>query len=303
MSLALKPLDLLANKKQAVAAFVAQGYNPGDILLDGGYINIPVSESKTVQVGHHTIRCHIAKLTKRHGPFIRAAKYMRMSEGNVYASDYYGCNVDDKQVYIYFEYIPMRLVQFQLHILKCFVKSMLEGLKYMKDQMRVSDPSLSICHRNLSIENVFLASNGVFKFAKYGFEITKEDSAVSCKEYKKLYLSPETLEFELNDEYTDIWSIGVLAYEFSEDYPFAGFERVCGLIFHIVNSDISALKLKQTDNPVLQDFIDMCTVRDTCIALEESDCYGTRVTKNRGSIEKMLEHPFVSDAELRVTDA
>jgi serine/threonine protein kinase len=73
---------------------------------------------------------------------------------------------------------------------------------------------LSIVHRDLKLANVFVRK-GVIILADFGFAIKSE----MCNQHfeynvgSPYYMPPETLKFNTYSFKSDIWSMGVIAYE------------------------------------------------------------------------------------------
>lgn len=84
------------------------------------------------------------------------------------------------------------------------IKQLCEAVKHMQ--------SFNIMHRDIKPENVVI-ENGVVKLCDFGWAVCKGNSLRSTFCGTPLYVSPEVLKGELYDEKSDIWSLGVLAYQ------------------------------------------------------------------------------------------
>ncbi len=73
---------------------------------------------------------------------------------------------------------------------------------------------LEIVHRDLKLANIFI-KKGVLKLADFGFAIRSQDCYEKF-EYNvgsPYYMPPESLKFNRYSYKSDVWSIGIMAYE------------------------------------------------------------------------------------------
>jgi serine/threonine-protein kinase len=91
-----------------------------------------------------------------------------------------------------------------------------EGLHYAHERKDSSGASLSVIHRDVSPENLFLRTDGVVKVLDFGIAKTDDSShqtSTGSVKGKDAYMSPEQLEARRLDRRTDIWSLGVVLFE------------------------------------------------------------------------------------------
>lgn len=84
------------------------------------------------------------------------------------------------------------------------LKQLCEAIKHMQ--------SHKVMHRDIKPENVVI-DNGFVKLCDFGWAVCKGNSLRSTFCGTPLYVSPEVLKGELYDEKSDLWSLGMLAYE------------------------------------------------------------------------------------------
>ncbi|KAJ8614463.1 hypothetical protein CTAYLR_000836 [Chrysophaeum taylorii] len=94
----------------------------------------------------------------------------------------------------------------ELHVMRIFVQLTL-ALKYIHHH--------KILHRDIKPQNVFLTSDGCVKLGDFG--VAKSLSSTASMAHTQLgtpyYLSPEIFNDENYDSSSDMWSLGVLAFE------------------------------------------------------------------------------------------
>ena len=79
--------------------------------------------------------------------------------------------------------------------------------------------SKKVIHRDIKPENLLLGLRGELKIADFGWSVHAPTSrrATLCGTLD--YLPPEMVEGKMHDEKVDLWSLGVLCYEFLVGKP------------------------------------------------------------------------------------
>ncbi len=91
-----------------------------------------------------------------------------------------------------------------------YIASLASALKYAH--------SKHVIHRDLKPENVLIGLDGEIKIADWGWAVhTKSRRKTFCGTLD--YLAPELVEHREYDEHVDIWSLGVMMYEFIVGKP------------------------------------------------------------------------------------
>ncbi|XP_037108310.1 aurora kinase A [Syngnathus acus] len=79
--------------------------------------------------------------------------------------------------------------------------------------------SRKVIHRDIKPENLLLGTNGDLKIADFGWSVHTPSSRRSTLCGTLDYLPPEMIEGKTHDEKVDLWSLGVLCYEFLVGKP------------------------------------------------------------------------------------
>jgi len=92
-----------------------------------------------------------------------------------------------------------------------YIRQMADALRYCH--------SKKVIHRDIKPENLLLDMKGDLKIADFGWSVHAPTSrrATMCGTLD--YLPPEMIEGEMHDEKVDLWSLGVLTYEFLVGKP------------------------------------------------------------------------------------
>uniref|UniRef100_A0A1A8QY93 non-specific serine/threonine protein kinase n=8 Tax=Nothobranchius TaxID=28779 RepID=A0A1A8QY93_9TELE len=77
----------------------------------------------------------------------------------------------------------------------------------------------NVIHRDIKPENLLLGGNGELKIADFGWSVHTPSSRRSTLCGTLDYLPPEMIEGKTHDEKVDLWSLGVLCYEFLVGHP------------------------------------------------------------------------------------
>jgi len=133
----------------------------------------------------------------------------------------FGYFYDESRVYLILEYAPRgelyKSLQKQEHgrfaesQAALYISQMADALTYCH--------SKKVIHRDIKPENLLLDVGGNIKIADFGWSVHAPNSrrATMCGTLD--YLPPEMIEGSTHDEKVDLWSLGVLTYEFLVGKP------------------------------------------------------------------------------------
>ncbi|XP_067856714.1 aurora kinase C-like [Heptranchias perlo] len=126
---------------------------------------------------------------------------------------------DTSRVYLILEYAPrgelykelQRCGKFDDGRSATYISELADALIYCH--------SKKVIHRDIKPENLLLGANGELKIADFGWSVHAPASrrATLCGTLD--YLPPEMIEGKMHDEKVDLWSLGVLCYEFLVGRP------------------------------------------------------------------------------------
>ncbi|XP_008058419.1 aurora kinase A isoform X3 [Carlito syrichta] len=131
----------------------------------------------------------------------------------------YGYFHDATRVYLILEYAPLGTVYRELQKLSKFdeqrtatyITELANALSYCH--------SKRVIHRDIKPENLLLGSAGELKIADFGWSVHAPSSRRTTLCGTLDYLPPEMIEGRMHDEKVDLWSLGVLCYEFLVGNP------------------------------------------------------------------------------------
>uniref|UniRef100_A0A8C9V3I4 non-specific serine/threonine protein kinase n=1 Tax=Scleropages formosus TaxID=113540 RepID=A0A8C9V3I4_SCLFO len=131
----------------------------------------------------------------------------------------YGYFHDSSRVYLILEFAPkgelyselQRCGHFDEQRSATYMKELADALQYCH--------SKKVIHRDIKPENILLGANGEIKIADFGWSVHTPSSRRSTLCGTLDYLPPEMIEGRTHDEKVDLWSLGVLCYEFLTGKP------------------------------------------------------------------------------------
>lgn len=131
----------------------------------------------------------------------------------------YGYFYDATRVYLILEYAPRGELYKELQ--KCgkfeeartamYIQQLAEALKYCHAK--------HVIHRDIKPENLLLGLKGNLKIADFGWAVHAPSSRRKTLCGTLDYLPPEMIESKPHDSNVDLWSLGVLCYEFLVGNP------------------------------------------------------------------------------------
>ncbi|XP_007548437.1 aurora kinase A [Poecilia formosa] len=131
----------------------------------------------------------------------------------------YGYFHDASRVYLILEYAPrgelygelQRCGSFSEDRTATYIMELADALHYCHTK--------NVIHRDIKPENLLLGGNGELKIADFGWSVHTPSSRRSTLCGTLDYLPPEMIEGKTHDEKVDLWSLGVLCYEFLVGKP------------------------------------------------------------------------------------
>lgn len=131
----------------------------------------------------------------------------------------YGYFHDAARVYLILEFAPkgelygelQRCGTFDDQRSATYIMELADALRYCH--------SKAVIHRDIKPENLLLGANGELKIADFGWSVHTPSSRRSTLCGTLDYLPPEMIEGKTHDEKVDLWSLGVLCYEFLVGRP------------------------------------------------------------------------------------
>nr|CAD7456358.1 unnamed protein product [Timema tahoe] len=133
----------------------------------------------------------------------------------------YGYFHDNKRVYIILEYAPKGEVYKELQSMPgkkfdnkkaaTYIYQLADALKYCHAK--------KVIHRDIKPENLLLDAKGQLKIADFGWAVHAPSSRRMTLCGTLDYLPPEMVQGQTHDEKVDLWSLGVLCYEFVVGTP------------------------------------------------------------------------------------
>lgn len=131
----------------------------------------------------------------------------------------YGYFYDAKRVYLIIEYAPqgelykklMKAGRFSEKQSALYAQEIARALIYMH--------SKHVIHRDIKPENLLVGHSGELKIADFGWSVHAPSSRRTTLCGTLDYLPPEMIENRPHDEHVDIWTLGILMYEFIVGNP------------------------------------------------------------------------------------
>ncbi|CAL5355479.1 unnamed protein product [Camellia sinensis] len=188
----------------------------------------------------------------------------------------YGYFYDQKRVYLILEYAAKGELYKELQ--KCKYFSERRSATYVASLARalIYCHGKHVIHRDIKPENLLVGAQGELKIADFGWSVhTFNRRRTMCGTLD--YLPPEMVESVEHDASVDIWSLGVLCYEFLYGVPPFEAKEHSDTYRRIVQVD-----LKFPPKPIIsssaKDLISQMLVKDS---------------SQRMPLHKLLEHPWI----------
>lgn len=131
----------------------------------------------------------------------------------------YGYFYDSKRVFLILEYAPQG--ELYKHLQKATRFDEGKAATYISQLASALDycHSKKVIHRDIKPENLLLGIQGELKISDFGWSVHAPSSRRTTLCGTLDYLPPEMVEGRVHDEKVDLWSVGVLCYEFLVGSP------------------------------------------------------------------------------------
>jgi serine/threonine protein kinase len=131
----------------------------------------------------------------------------------------YGYFYDNAKVYLILEYCVGGELYKKLQLQQKFDEKKSARMLVQLADALIYCHSKNIIHRDIKPENLLLGKNGEIKLADFGWSTHAPSSRRTTMCGTLDYLPPEIVKRQVHDEKVDIWSLGILLYEFLVGQP------------------------------------------------------------------------------------
>jgi aurora kinase A len=191
----------------------------------------------------------------------------------------FGYFYDESRVYLILEYAPKgemyKFMQkqpdghFDEKLSSKYIRQMTDALIYCH--------SKKVIHRDIKPENLLLDLKGDLKIADFGWSVHAPTSRRGTMCGTLDYLPPEMIEGKTHDEKVDIWSLGILTFEFLVGKPpFEAEDNNC--TYRNIIKGITEVKFPSHVSLEARDLIKQLLVKDA---------------EHRIPLEQVLKHPWI----------
>ncbi len=131
----------------------------------------------------------------------------------------FGYFFDERRIYLILEYAPRGELYKQLTAKGKFSERLSAQYLLELSQALAFCHTKHVIHRDIKPENLLVGHKGELKIADFGWSVHAPSSKRNTLCGTLDYLPPEMIEGRAHDAMVDVWSLGVLLYEFLVGHP------------------------------------------------------------------------------------
>lgn len=132
---------------------------------------------------------------------------------------FYGYFYDDKRIYLILEYAAKGELYKQLRTYQTFPEPLAAKYIFEMANALLYLHRKNVIHRDIKPENLLLGMNGELKIGDFGWSVHAPNARRKTLCGTLDYLPPEMVEGKEHNQAVDLWSLGVLCYEFLVGVP------------------------------------------------------------------------------------